>query len=102
MKKVTIHWRRVHGADGYFMYFSEQSNPLESIGSTTDHFTTVLNRADDAIVNFGVQSFQLQTINGIERRVFGDCAVIQIDLATASNQDFHKTKVTNIVIESQE
>jgi hypothetical protein len=100
-KKVTINWTPVASADGYFMYFSELSNPLEFIGVSTDPFTIIQNRANDAVVNFAVQPFKLKTINGIDRRVPGNAASIQIDVATVSSQKFKKTKITSFSIQDQ-
>lgn len=98
-KKVTITWAAVEGADGYFAYLSKFSNSLEFLGSFTDTLAILNNQVDTDVINFGVQAFKLETIGGVERRVFGPVSVVQINIATDSSQVFDGTAIEGFSIQ---
>lgn len=98
-KKVTIRWNESSGAAGYHTYLSKFSSPLEYNGTTFDTYVVLNNQEYNDILNFGVQAFNFQEIDGINRRVCGHVAVIQIDLATEATHGFFETVIGTITIE---
>lgn len=81
-KKVVFTWERTNDPDGFHLYFSRNSDPLEYQGTVagSERSFPFHNQPNDAIVNVGVQAFNLR--DGDTVRVMSDMSVSQIDCST--------------------